>query len=111
MRMPAPRIFCTFLTACALLLPAHAWGQAYPSRPVRLIVPFPAGGPADIFGRFLGQGMSIQLGQPVLIENVSGVGGVLGVECAAKSTPDGYTLVLNSSSAVAISPFSMASRP
>jgi tripartite-type tricarboxylate transporter receptor subunit TctC len=78
---------------------------------VRLIVPFPAGGPADIFGRFLAQGMSAQLGQPVVIENVSGVGGVLGVERAAKSAPDGYTLVLNSSSSVAIAPFSMAKMP
>lgn len=54
---------------------------------------FPAGGPADILGRFLAQGMSAHLGQPVLVENVSGVGGVLGVERAAKSAPDGYTLV------------------
>ncbi len=101
--------------SCALLLPAAAFAQAdprsYPSKPVRLIVPFPAGGPADIFGRFLAQGMSAQLGQPVVIENVSGVGGVLGVERAAKSAPDGYTLVLNSSSAVAIAPFSMAKMP
>src|SRR5262245_53576141 len=99
----------------ALLLAAavapSAAAQAYPAKPVRLMVPCPAGGPADIFGRFLAQGISAQLGQPVLIENVSGVGGVLGVERAAKSAPDGYTLVLNSSSAVSIAPFSMAKMP
>ncbi|MEK6243831.1 MAG: tripartite tricarboxylate transporter substrate binding protein [Pseudomonadota bacterium] len=85
--------------------------QAYPTKPVRLIVPFPAGGPADIFGRVLAQGMSTALGQPVVVENVSGVGGVLGVDRAAKSAPDGYTLVLNSSSSVSIAPFSMAKMP
>lgn len=93
----------------SISLPAAA--QAYPSKPVRLIVPFPAGGPADIFGRFLAQGMGAQLGQTVVIENVSGVGGVLGVERAAKSAPDGYTLVLNSSSTVAITPFLLAKMP
>jgi tripartite-type tricarboxylate transporter receptor subunit TctC len=96
---------------CVALLPALASAQAYPSKPVRLIVPFPAGGPADIFGRALAQGMGAQLGQPVVIENVSGLGGVLGVERAAKSAPDGYTLVLNSASTVAIAPFSVAKMP
>jgi tripartite-type tricarboxylate transporter receptor subunit TctC len=98
-----------------LLLAAAAAGvamaQAYPTKQVRLIVPFPAGGPADIFGRFLAQGMSGHLGQSVVIENVSGVGGVLGVDRAAKSAPDGYTLALNSSSSVSIAPFAMAKMP
>ena len=84
------------LRLCLALMPAVVFAQAYPSKPVRLVVPFPAGGPADIFGRFLAQGMSAQLGQPVVIENVSGVGGVLGVDRAAKSAPDGYTLAMNS---------------
>jgi tripartite-type tricarboxylate transporter receptor subunit TctC len=95
----------------AAFFPVLALAQAYPSKPIRLIVPFPAGGPADIFGRFLAQGMSANLGQSVVIENVSGVGGVLGVERAAKSAPDGYTLGLNSSSSVSIAPFSMANMP
>jgi len=97
--------------ALAALLTPVAMGQVYPSKPVRLIVPFPAGGPADIFARFLAQGMTASLGQSVVIENVSGVGGVLGVDRAAKSAPDGYTLGLNSSSAVSIAPFSMANMP
>ena len=95
----------------AALLPALAAAQVYPVKPVRLIVPFPAGGPADIFARFLAQGMSANLGQTVVIENVSGVGGVLGVDRASKSPPDGYTLVLNSSSSVSIAPFSMVKMP
>jgi len=103
------RLLIFLLVAAAT--PGSALAQAYPSKPVRLIVPFPAGGPADIFGRLLAQGMSVQFGQQVVIENVSGVGGVLGVERAARSVPDGYTLVLNSSSAVSIAPFSMAKVP
>jgi tripartite-type tricarboxylate transporter receptor subunit TctC len=100
-----------FLVLMAVLLPALAFAQAYPSKPVRIIVPFPPGGPADIFGRGLAQGMSAELGQPVLIENVSGVGGVLGVDRVAKSSPDGYTLALNSASTVSIAPFSLSKMP
>jgi tripartite-type tricarboxylate transporter receptor subunit TctC len=99
------------LIAALLLAPLLALAQGYPSKPVRLIVPFPAGGPADIFGRGLAQAMSENLGQPVVVENVSGVGGVLGVDRAAKAAPDGYTLVLNSASAVSIAPFSMSKMP
>lgn len=99
------------LLAVLLLLPALALAQAYPSKPVRIVVPFPAGGPADIFGRGLAQGMSEQLGQPVLIENVGGVGGVLGVDRAIKSPPDGYMLALNSASTVAIAPYSLSNLP
>lgn len=99
------------LVLAAALLPATALAQAYPAKPVRLIVPFPAGGPADLFGRGLAQAMSAEFGQPVLVENVGGVGGVLGVDRAAKAAPDGYTLVLNSSSTVSIAPFSMSRIP
>ena len=107
MKMFIRLTFC----ACALLLSAAALAQAYPLKPVRLIVPFPAGGPADIFGRFLAQGMSTQLGQPVVIENISGLSGAMGVDRAAKSPPDGYTLAIISSSAASISPFAMAKMP
>lgn len=88
-----------------------AWAQPYPSKPVRLIVGFPAGGPADIFGRTLAQGMAPELGQPVVVENVSGVGGVLGVDRAAKATPDGYTLCINSASPLVIAPYSLSKIP
>jgi tripartite-type tricarboxylate transporter receptor subunit TctC len=94
-----------------LLFPMVVWAQAYPSKPIRMIVPFPAGGPADNFGRGLAQGMSENLGQPVIIENIGGVGGVLGVDRAAKSAPDGYTLGFNSGSTLSIAPFSFARMP
>ncbi len=93
------------------LAPLAALAQVFPSKPLKLIVPFPAGGPADLFGRLLAQHMGENLGQPVVVENIGGVGGTLGVDRAAKATPDGYTLVLNSSSTVAIAPYSMASMP
>jgi len=102
------RVLLLFLIAAA---PTVAMAQAYPTKPVHLIVPFPAGGPADIFGRFLAQAMGAQLGQPVVIENISGMSGVLGVDRAAKSPPDGYLLALISSSAASIGPFAMAKMP
>jgi tripartite-type tricarboxylate transporter receptor subunit TctC len=94
-----------------LLLPLLAFAQAYPSKPVRMVIGFPAGGPADIFGRSLAQGMSAGLGQQVIVENISGVGGVLGVERAVKSPGDGYTMCLNSASPLVIAPFSLAKLP
>jgi tripartite-type tricarboxylate transporter receptor subunit TctC len=94
-----------------LLFPVLAFAQAYPSKPLRMIVPFPAGGPADIFGRGLAQGMAAELGQQVVVENVGGVGGVLGVDRALKSAPDGYTLGFNSGSTLSIAPYSLAKMP
>jgi tripartite-type tricarboxylate transporter receptor subunit TctC len=73
-----------------------AWSQAYPSRPVRVIVPFAVGGPADIYGRFIGARLSDTLGQPFVIENRPGAGAVVGTDAVAKSTPDGYTLLVMS---------------
>jgi tripartite-type tricarboxylate transporter receptor subunit TctC len=93
------------------LVPLLASAQTYPTKPVRMIIGFPAGGPADIFGRALAQGMSTEFGQPVVVENISGVGGVLGVERGVKSAPDGYTLVLNSASPLVIAPYSLARLP
>ena len=99
------------LLAAFLFVPLLAAAQAYPTKPIRMIVPFPAGGPADIFGRGLAQGMSTDLGQPVIIENLGGVGGVLGVDRALKSAPDGYTLGFNSGSTLSIAPFSFTKMP
>src|SRR5258708_40226478 len=92
-----------------LFVPVLAWAQAashanFPSKPVRMIVPFPAGGPADIFGRGLAQGLTEQLGQPVIIQNVGGVGGVLGVDRARKSAPAGDTLGFNTRAAPSTAP-------
>jgi len=71
---------------------AHA--QAYPVRPVRLVSPFPAGGPSDLVGRLIGQRLSDRLGQPFIVENRPGGGGNIGAEAVAKAAPDGYTLLL-----------------
>src|SRR5204863_8571022 len=95
----------------ALFLPVLACAQTYPTKPVRMVIGFPAGGPADIFGRSLAQGMAADLGQPVIVENIPGVGGVLGVERGVKSAPDGYTIVCNSASPLVIAPFSLARLP
>src|SRR5262249_2910323 len=95
--MKLPRRNFLHLAACAAALPAAsriAWGQAYPSRPVRLIVGFPAGGVADLFARLIGQWLSERLGQPFIIENRPGAGGNLAAEAVVKATPDGYTLLM-----------------
>ena len=99
------------LRVLALLVPLFAWAQTYPTKPVRMVIGFPAGGPADIFGRSLAQGMAADLGQPVIVENIPGVGGVLGVERGIKSAPDGYTIVCNSASPLVIAPFSLTRLP
>jgi tripartite-type tricarboxylate transporter receptor subunit TctC len=83
------------LAAGAAALPPvsrTAKAQAYPTRPVTIIVPFPAGGPADVIARIIGDRMRTSLGQPVIVENVSGAGGSIGVARVARATPDGYTL-------------------
>ena len=73
---------------------AGAQAQSYPSRPITIIVPFAAGGPTDVIGRALAEKMRATLGQPVLIENVTGAGGSIGVGRAARAAPDGYTISL-----------------
>src|SRR6266446_4531879 len=69
---------------------------AYPTKPVKIIVPFSAGGPADIYARYLGQQLEKTLGQPIVVENRVGGGGVIGADAVAKSAPDGYTLLMMS---------------
>ena len=86
-----------FVAAVCLASPLGAFSQGYPSRPVHLVVPFPPGGPTDIFGRVLGQKMSQELGQPVLIENRPGAGGTIAAELVAKAPGDGYTLFFGTS--------------
>jgi tripartite-type tricarboxylate transporter receptor subunit TctC len=93
--------------AATLLAPRLGMAQTYPTKPVRLIVPFAAGGPADIFGRTFAQALAAQLGQPVVVENKSGVGGVAGVDAVAKAPPDGYTLGFAGAAALSTAPFMM----
>lgn len=97
---PCRRIF----RACALvLLPGllalalgqQALAQAFPSKPIKIIVPFPAGGTTDIVARIVGQRMSESMGQPVLVDNRGGAGGAIGADLVAKAAPDGYTLLMH----------------
>ena len=77
---------------CAQIFPASA--QDYPTRPITLIVPYPAGGGVDLMGRLIGQKLSVALNQQVVIENRGGAGGMIGTRDAARAAPDGYTLVM-----------------
>ena len=87
--------FC--LVSCVLCLGiAGANAQSYPAKPIRIIVPFPAGGIADLFGRVIGQKFTEAWGQPTVVDNRPGAGGNIGAEIVAKSAPDGYTLVTGS---------------
>jgi tripartite-type tricarboxylate transporter receptor subunit TctC len=96
----AAAIVLTFFLMGAL---APLCAETYPSKPVRFILPFPAGGLTDVLGRIMGQKFADRLGQPIVPENRPGAGGNLGIEIAAKARPDGYTIVL-SAPALAISP-------
>jgi tripartite-type tricarboxylate transporter receptor subunit TctC len=78
--------------------------DAYPARPIRLIVPFPPGGPTDVMGRLISQGLSNQLGQQVYVDNRPGAGSTLAAKIAANAEPDGYTLLLGSAATLAVGP-------
>ena len=89
--------------ACVVVgLSFSALAQQYPAKPVRMVVPFPAGGPTDIVGRTIGQKLNEAFGQPVIIDNRAGAGGVTGTEYVAKAPPDGYTILLGSISGLAV---------
>ena len=91
------------LLGCALVAAAH--GQAYPSRAIRIVVPYAPGGTTDIVGRQMAQRMSEVLSQPVVVENRTGGNTAIGADAVARSAPDGYTLLFASASALAISPW------
>ena len=85
------------LAASAAVLPAlphFAWAQAYPARPITMVVPFPAGGPADAIARTIGEHIRSSLGQPVIVENVTGANGSIGTRRVVRATSDGYTLAV-----------------
>ena len=100
------------LAALAISLAATvAAGQPYPTKPVKVIVPFAPGGNLDVTARLLGEHMAKTLGQPVVIENRAGAGGALGSEVVAKSAPDGYTLVTGTTGTLVVSPLLIPSPP
>src|SRR4029077_11315143 len=90
--------------AALALFPALALGQAYPSRPVRMIIPFAPGGASDFVGRILQPRLGEVLGQQIVVENRAGAAGNIGVEAAAKAPPDGYTAFLGNIGTIAINP-------
>ncbi len=86
------------------LMSFHAFGQPYPAKPVRMIVPYPPGGGNDTLGRLFAAKLGDRIGQPFIVENRPGAGTMIGTEAAAKSPPDGYTLLLSSIATHALSP-------
>ena len=93
-----------FITLAMASLTTTAVAQDYPSRPIKLIVPFPSGGATDIVSRVVAQQLGTELGQTVIVDNKAGAAGVIGAEAAARAAPDGYTLVLTTSSTHTIGP-------
>jgi tripartite-type tricarboxylate transporter receptor subunit TctC len=101
--------------AFTLLAAATVWpvaqAQTFPSKPIRIVVPFGAGGVADLTARAVAQQLSVNLGQPVVIDNRGGASGNIGADFAARAKPDGYTLLLGSPGTMAINPFLFAKLP
>jgi len=104
MNISMPVMRALLIAACATATAATATGDAYPGRPIRLLIPFPAGGAADLIGRTLGEKLSAQLGQPLVMDNRPGAGGSLATELLAKAEPDGYTLMVGMAGPISISP-------
>ncbi|HYF06097.1 MAG TPA: tripartite tricarboxylate transporter substrate binding protein [Acetobacteraceae bacterium] len=94
----------TLLALAAATLTTPALAQGFPDQPVRLIVPFPPGGPADLIARIVARVMGERLGRPMVIESRSGAGGLVGVEAVVRARPDGHTIVLASSGALTVQP-------
>ncbi|MEP7207867.1 MAG: tripartite tricarboxylate transporter substrate binding protein [Casimicrobiaceae bacterium] len=95
---------CLFPLVGAVLPAAAAATDPYPSRPIRIIVPFPPGGPADVLARVVGERLGASLAKPVVVENRAGAGGNIGMELGAKAAPDGYTLVLAPAGNLTVNP-------
>jgi tripartite-type tricarboxylate transporter receptor subunit TctC len=99
------------LAAVLALLPALAAAQAWPTKPVKIVVPFAAGGATDVVARLLAQKLQEGWGQPVVVEDRAGAGGNIGADAVAKSAPDGYTLLMTSGSIVTANPYMYRDMP
>lgn len=95
MRKPIRALLRLAISATCLLTGAAAHAQSYPSKPIRMIVPFAAGGTTDVVARIVARRMSESMGQPVLVENRGGAGGAIGADVVAKAPPDGYTIMMH----------------
>ena len=94
----------SMLAAATLALPLLAWSQSFPSKPVTILVGFPAGGPLDAHARLLADKLAVQLGQPVIIDYKAGAGGTVGAQAVAQSAPDGHTLLMANTGTMVINP-------
>jgi len=99
------------MMAAAVLVPGAAWAQAFPSKPIRMIAPFPPGSSIDIIARLIAQPMGDTLGQPIVVENKVGAGGNVGVDAVLKSPKDGYTIGIGARGPLAINGFLVDSMP
>jgi len=94
-----------------LLFAMQAAAQSYPARPVRLVIPYPAGGPTDFVGRIVGQKASLYLGQQVVVDNRPGAGTIIGSELVARASPDGYTILFGTGGGTFLAPLILSKVP
>lgn len=102
--MKATKLWAAVAASALALLPGAAGAQSWPSKPIKLVVPFTAGGSTDTVARIMAEKLTARLGQPVIVENRAGAGGLTGSDSVAKSPPDGYTYLVGTSSTMAIIP-------
>src|SRR5262245_62604423 len=105
------RRIALILCAASLLCPAPGWSQGFPSEPIKIIVPFAAAGNVDVTARLVAPLMQEILGQPVVVENRAGAGGMIGAGAAIGAKPDGHTLMMGSNSTLSIGPNVYANWP
>ncbi|MGZ5139236.1 MAG: Bug family tripartite tricarboxylate transporter substrate binding protein, partial [Burkholderiales bacterium] len=98
------RLYAALASILLVLVPNSAYGQAYPTKPVRIIVPWTPGGTADLLARILAQKMSEAFGHQVVADNRPGAGGLIGTDFAAKAAPDGYTLLMGTTAPNSVAP-------
>jgi len=99
-----PKLFVAAFAALVVLIPGHGWPQAFPSQPIRIVVPFAAGGNVDVTARAVATDMGAMLGQTVVVENRAGAGGMIGAGFVMSMKPDGHTLLMGSSSTLSVGP-------